>query len=243
MDLLLKSLIILGITLLAIFVLIKDRKKAFPNVVLFSLFFLSYSFVISLPDFFPALNIEGTYYNWTGKILGILWGTGFYFIIKKHLPGADYFRFKQAPRSLKPNIIITLILTVIGVVVSVAFWNGFDWNAEQLLFQLTIPGLDEEIGYRGILLGLLSADLLKNIKIFSIKINSAVLIVSIIFGLIHGLNVGTDLSVHFNAIYTIQTALTGYIWGWMAVKSKSIIMPMISHNAMNFFGTLALMIK
>ncbi|MBP7500508.1 MAG: CPBP family intramembrane metalloprotease, partial [Chryseobacterium sp.] len=43
--------------------------------------------------------------------------------------------------------------------------------------------------------------------------------------------------------YFIQTGFAGYIWGWITIKSRSILLAILSHNFSNFFGTLSTMIK
>lgn len=114
------------------------------------------------------------------------------------------------------------------------------FNLETLAFQLTVPGIDEEIIFRGILLGLLMSSLKENIKFLG---NPSVLLTGILFGLMHALTLKNDLSINFNSIYFFQTGIAGYIWGWITIKSRSILMAILSHNFSNFFGTLVTMIK
>ena len=57
----------------------------------------------------------------------------------------------------------------------------------------------------------------------------------------HALTLTSD-SINF-IIYFLQTGSAGYIWAWITLKSKSILLAIISHNFSNFFGTLATMLK
>jgi hypothetical protein len=129
------------------------------------------------------------------------------------------------------------------VICATIIWYIFgksDFDLESLAFQLTLPGIDEEIMYRGVLLGLLMSGLKGQIKIIG---NPSLLISSILFGIIHALKLDEGFTPKFNLIYFLQTGLAGYAWGWVTIKSRSIVLAIISHNFSNFFGTLAMMIK
>ena len=59
----------------------------------------------------------------------------------------------------------------------------------------------------------------------------------------HALTIGKNNNINFSAVYFIQTGFAGYVWGWITIKSKSILLAILSHNFSNFFGTLSTMIK
>lgn len=115
-----------------------------------------------------------------------------------------------------------------------------NFNVETLAFQFLLPGIDEEIIYRGILLGLLMSTLKDKIKFIG---NPSLLIISILIGLIHALTLDKNLSIKFSPMYFIQTGFGGFAWGWVTVKSRGIVLAVFSHNLSNFFGTLVTMIK
>ena len=115
-----------------------------------------------------------------------------------------------------------------------------DFDTETLAFQLTVPGIDEEIMFRGILLGLLATSLQDKILFLG---NPSILITAILFGFMHALTLNENFTIDFEPIYFLQTFLAGYIWGWITIKSRSILLAILSHNLSNFFGTLSTMIK
>lgn len=94
--------------------------------------------------------------------------------------------------------------------------------------------------FRGILFGLLLSALRQNIPFLG---NPALLITSALFGFMHALTLSENYSIRFNALYFIQTAFAGWVWGWVTLRSRSILMPVLSHNLSNFFGTLVTMLK
>jgi membrane protease YdiL (CAAX protease family) len=117
-------------------------------------------------------------------------------------------------------------------------------DRETLLFQLTMPGLDEEIMFRAILLGLLLTCLKENIKIGQFNFGSpSILIIGLLFGLLHGLTLTDNFSFKFDYLYFLSTFIFGYIWSWITLKSKSILQPLVSHNVSNFIGHLIQMTK
>ena len=94
--------------------------------------------------------------------------------------------------------------------------------------------------FRGILLGLLATSLKDKISFLG---NPSVLLTAILFGFMHALTLNKDYSIDFEPIYFIQTGFAGYVWGWITIKSRSILLAIVSHNFSNFFGTLSTMIK
>ena len=75
-------------------------------------------------------------------------------------------------------------MSIIIIFMTASIWFIFgksEFDIETLLFQLTIPGIDEEIMYRGVLLGLLMS-CIKDKRFFRNYIG--ILIIAILFGFI-----------------------------------------------------------
>lgn len=187
------------------------------------------------------LNIIHGSWNWDGKIYGIIWGITAYFIFRKLFNQNDFLTLKQNKEGLRPAIIAAIILittfTIIGVMGNLLQGNN-EFNLEALLFQISMPGIDEEIMFRGVLLGLLCSSLRSGKTIWR---NPANMIVAVLFGLVHALNF-TDNSLNFNTANFIWTGAVGYGLGYIALKSRSILIPILTHNLCNFFQTLVLML-
>ncbi len=119
-----------------------------------------------------------------------------------------------------------------------------EFNLESLGFQLTMPGFDEELAYRGIMIGLLATFLVDKITIKNRSIgNPAVWITAILFGLIHALKIKEIWQFQMDWIYFSYTFLFGFVLGWLTLKSRCILFPLITHNTVIFLGTLVTMIK
>ena len=158
---------------------------------------------------------------------------------KKYFAENNFFTIKQDKKNFKKSLIAAIAVVILSTIL-VFFLGKFEFDFETLAFELTVPAIGEEIMYRGILLGLLMTSLKAKIPYLG---NPAVLLTAILFGFAHGLSLDKNYSIDFNALYIMQTGFAGYIWGWIAMKSRSVLLAILSHNFGNFFGTLSAMIK
>jgi membrane protease YdiL (CAAX protease family) len=200
---------------------------------------------------FPPFDIGKWYYNWNDKWIrkgtSIIFSIIFYFIFKKYFKKYNYIKIKQEWKNIKIILLVSCITIISQTIYCYYFSNKYTFNFEMLIFYLIIPGIDEEIMYRGILLGLLLSCLKK--KVYFVE-NIGIIIIAILFGLVHALEINKvsisyilKYSINFNIFNFIFTAITGYILGWITIKSKSILISILVHNFINFFTTLVQMIK
>jgi uncharacterized protein len=222
-------------------IFIKD-KSHFKTYGLFVIIFISHQVIVRLPMQYTQLQITHGQLNWTGKLFGIIFGVLVYIIIRKKISPYDFIKIEQRLQYIQITIIATVLTTC------TAFFSYFDssitMDREILLYQLTMPGLDEEIMFRAISLGLLLTCLKENIKIGQFNFGSpSILIIGILFGLLHGLTLTDSFSFKFDYLYFLSTFIFGYIWSWITLKSKSILQPLVSHNVSNFIGHLIKMTK
>jgi len=217
----------------------KYNKENIRKIIVFGLIFISYQIIIMLPNIFDFLNVINGNWNWNGKILGVLFGVLCYFLFRKLFKDYDFFTLKQDKTDFKKISILSLAVVLFATIMWFIFGKS-EFDMETLAFQLTLPGIDEEIMYRGVLLGILMSGLKEKSRLIG---SPSLLIISILFGLIHALKLNQGLTPSFNLIYFFQTGLVGYAWGWITIKSRSVLLAMLSHNFSNFFGTLAAMLK
>ena len=182
------------------------------------------------------LNIIGGKWNWDGKIYGIIWGIAAYFIFRNQFSENNFFTFKQNIEGLKPAIWAAVL--VIGIPTLLGALNTKEFNLETLLFQITMPGFDEEIMFRGVLLGLMCSCLRNETPTWR---NPANLITSILFGLVHALNI-SDGSISFSVSSFIWTGMIGYGLGYMTLKTRSILLAIVAHNLCNFLQNVVAML-
>ena len=230
-------LIILRLLIISpiLFFTIKNKNRdSFNTIIVFILFFLVnelllYSYTIE------SLRFFNQHWNWSGKSLAIL-GSILFLIFYKKYPVSEYgITFHQKPNSIRFSLIILSVFIFASILTGFFASEKTSFNLNTLMFQLTMPGFDEELAFRGIMIGLLSQVLVSNWKIKKLNLgNPSILITSILFGLIHGLNLDKSFNLSFNISYFLWTFSIGFALGWVFVKSKSILFPIILHNTLNF---------
>ncbi|MEQ8361959.1 MAG: CPBP family intramembrane glutamic endopeptidase [Cyclobacteriaceae bacterium] len=196
---------------------------------LLTLYHLAYVALIFLPLAYSYLAIPGGSMNWTGKLLAILFSLVFYWMVRHHFNDHDFIVSPPLKGSIKKVTRVGLITIAVMCVLTVVFSKTKPLDIEKLSYQLTMPGLDEEL-WRGILLGLLLI-ILKDGK-FKMG-HPAVWVVTIIFALGHSLYF-KDWELGFALDAFIITGALGFILGWMTIYSRSILLAIVFHNLINF---------
>ena len=230
-------IIVLPIILLTL----KSKKKESLKILLaFSIFFLLNSTLLFLPLKFEELRIIGGNWNWNGKIFAILGSIIFLLLYRKFELKDYHLTFNQNKEFLKEGVIIISVLLIIQTVLGLIYKSPKEWNAETFLFQLTMPGIDEEIAFRGIMLGLLTKILKPTSKTL---FHPAIIITSLLFGMAHGLFLNESYELTFNSYPFFTTLIHGMIWGFVTIKSGSILLALVSHNIGNVTNQLISMNK
>lgn len=218
-----------------IFTLKNKKLETLKVLSAFVIFFLINQISINLPFIFPELRIFNwnSNWNWVGKIYTIIGSILFLMLYRKY-PLKDYFlTFKQGNKFFIKGILIIVSLLILKTTqMFLASTKLLNW--ETLFYQFSMPGIDEEIAYRGIMLGLLT----KILKSKNLILNSPVWITAILFGFAHGLSLTTEFSILFNIQPFLRTLIYGLIWGWITIKSGSILLALISHNLGNGIGNI-----
>ncbi len=207
------------------------EKKASPKrqIGLSTLYHIGYVVLVFLPLIYTSLSIPDSTMNWTGKLLAIAFSAIFYFKIRDDFDGRDFILTSPSKGSMRKVMIVGVITIIAMSSLTIFFSQSKELSIEKLAYQLTMPGLDEEL-WRGILLGLLIIVLKEGKFKFG---HPAVWITTIIFALNHSLYF-EDWQLRFALDAFIITGILGYILGWMIIYSRSILPALIFHNLINF---------
>lgn len=170
--------------------------------------------------------------NWFGKALSLA-GT---IMIIWFLPRVGFraagLTWKQNKSSLIPVIRtggLVLIITTGGAFLIASSPNT---SLENLLWQATMPGLDEELFFRGLLLLLLHQAFGKDLKIWGAETGWGLWLVTAFFGLLHGVTVQRgELDVNLWVI--VSTGFIGFVETWMRERTGSLVAPVLFHNSIN----------
>jgi membrane protease YdiL (CAAX protease family) len=170
--------------------------------------------------------------NWFGKGLSLL-GTC---CILAFLPRVSFraagVRWKQEQHSLRPVTMIGVATIAGATITAAATTSSPNISLEWLAFQATMPGLDEELFMRGLLLLLFHQAFGKGLTIGGAATGWGLWLTTLLFGLLHGVTAGEGgVSVSIAAI--LSTGFTGFIAGWMRERTGSLMAPVLFHNGFN----------
>jgi len=103
-----------------------------------------------------------------------------------------------------------------------------------LFIIMLIPGIWEEVAFRGVITKL-------NFRRYSQR--TTWIIVSVLFGLFHFVNLLVGRYVVLTILQVIYAALLGFLFGYMFIKTKSLIPSIIAHYLIDSVGQLFLFVE
>lgn len=175
--------------------------------------------------------------NWGGKVAAIIASlvmAAAILIGTRTVSLADMgITLRRRPGSLLPAILATALMAGALVGLNVLVADGRELGAEHLLYQSTMPGLDEELFFRGLLLAVLARAVTSGHRsILGAPISWAGVVVTVLFGLGHSLfwNAG---SIVFDAPSFIVTGTLGLGLLWIRERTGSVIPALLAHNFIN----------
>ena len=134
----------------------------------------------------------------------------------------------QAAGSLKAAVPVALLY--------IAFFTGIAWlfptepaTAETIAFQLTMPGLEEEPFYRGILLFALDRAFLGRKQFLGVEWGWGAVLSCVVFGLAHAFGF-SDGQFSFDPLTMALTAVPSLIGVWLVLRTRSVMLPVVLHN-------------
>ena len=228
MDLVLNAVFLAALTAPVLFVVLaaaRARRWA-PALLVLGLIALD-DLAVTLPYWSGPLNVFGGSWNWDGKAYSLAWALAFAWFgpLSREECGLT---LRQRPGSIRPAALATAALTAASFGLGLLFGGGAP-DLETVAFQLTMPGLAEEIVFRGVLIGLLHRALPGDG--FAARIGP-VLITAVAFGLVHGLSVEGGVP-SFDGLHFAYTFLGGLAYGWLRERTGSVAFPVLAHSLGN----------
>jgi uncharacterized protein len=214
--------------------------------ILSNLFVLVLTASTDLRKIFPILPELPGRYNWTGKILELLvsviaisllmriegWHREEFGLKLSFAPGTG----KDVLRFLLPVLLLeTLVLYVLV--------PGQTPTLEDHLFQLFVPGLTEELAFRGVLMALIDRAFLGRMRVLGADLGWSAVATSLLFGLWHGLDVSAHFTISLDVAPMIIPTAGGFVLAWCRARSGSLLLPVIAHAGMNETANLIALIK
>lgn len=178
-------------------------------------------------------DLTGGSWNWQGKLLAL----GATLAIAS-LPAFGWrqsgFTLVQELGSLKAALPICIVYCAFFLVIALVFPGG-DSDAETIAFQLTMPGLEEELFYRGILLLALDKAFRGRKRFLGVDWGWGAVLSCLLFGMTHAFGFA-DGQFTFDAIIMALTAIPSLLGVWLRLRTQSLLLPVLLHNFGNSFS-------
>ena len=185
--------------------------------------------------FYPVF--AASHWNWSGKIAGAaaMLAIAVVLIAFRYFKASDIgLNIRQAPGTGRVMLFaIAPFLIVSAVLMATIFGDSKPPTADTLAFQATMPGLAEELCYRGVLLALLDRMFAGRVRLLGAELGYGAVATSIAFGLLHGLIFDANLVLHTSLISGVSAGLFGFFLSWLRLRTKSLVLPVLVHNAAN----------
>lgn len=169
----------------------------------------------------------GNDWNWTGKLLALA-GT----LAIAALPAFGWRRsgltLRQRAGSLRSAIPVALVYCLYPIGLALLF-GGSEPDAETLAYQLTLPGLEEEPFYRGILLLALDRAFLGRVALLGVEWGWGAILSCLLFGAAHGFGYD-DGAFSLDALTVALTGLPAFVGVWLRYRTGSLVLPVLVHN-------------
>lgn len=177
--------------------------------------------------------MDGLKFNWSGKILAICLTLGMMKLVPRASAAEMGLTLRQNSGSLKPSIIVTVALCIFAWSVIWLVGNKGEPTTERLLYQATLPGLDEELFFRGLLFALF----LRAFPAPSAGAKSgywpAAAAVTFLFAAGHAFMFNKG-ALMFDPLFLAFASLLGFGLLWIRHRTGSLLLPVLAHNIINF---------
>jgi membrane protease YdiL (CAAX protease family) len=193
--------------------------------------------VVAVPYWWWHTFNSSLQHNWMGKLFStalcllVIYGV-------KWVHPAEAGLTKPLPGSLR--IVVPVVLLFAIVEFSDAFSNRHHHlrpTLESHLYQLLMPGIAEELFFRGVLLGLLSRVFSRTIPFFGTRTSWGGVAGILLFGLGHCLEFSKPLmlvpELHFSLGNVFSVGVYGTLFLWVRERSGSCWAAILGHNLLN----------
>lgn len=183
-----------------------------------------------LTNFYGNLTsfLPDSEWNWQGKLLALAASLA----IAAH-PAIGWrqigLTLAQRREGLAGTLAIAAAYCLFFVAIASMFPNDPP-SADAVTFQLTMPGLEEEILYRGLLLFIFNEAFRGRLRMAGVNWGWSALLTSLLFGLAHAFSYTAAEGVNFDAMVMAMTFVPSFLAVWMRERSGSLVLPVVAHN-------------
>ncbi|WP_419809889.1 CPBP family intramembrane glutamic endopeptidase, BDIM_20840 family [Sphingomonas sp.] len=204
-----------------------DRARFAPRWLLLAALLVAVNDALLTRGYGVMHDLIGGEWNWQGKLLALIATLAI-----AALPWFGWSRvgltLAQAPGSLRATIPVAALYCAFFLALAVAFPGG-PANTETVAFQLTMPGLEEEPFYRGILLFALDRAFAGRWRFLGVEWGRGAVLSCLLFGLAHAFGYAHG-AFSFDPLTMALTALPSLVAVWLRLRTGSLVLPVLLHN-------------
>ncbi len=174
-------------------------------------------------------------WNWQGKLLELSWPLVLTAFVPMFRANATGLTFETARGSWVSMAILCVIYVALNTPLRYSLGAHFSSHVKlpALLYQATMPGLAEEFAYRGVLLMLLDKSFGRPWRLLGAQFGWGLIIVSVLFGLMHGLDIHGFSIQHIYWSELVFTFIMGVLFAWLRERAGSVWPGVAFHNFAN----------
>lgn len=211
---------------LAMLARVVDKRILVSSALLFAVYLSFDDLVTGLPNLLPILDFIPGRWNWSGKVLSLFFAAMVMFLLRLSPDAVGLRRVEH------PGIawIAMGFFVLWGACLGFLFKPGVP-DAETLAFQATMPGLAEELAYRGIAPAILLTLMYRRPHVEGIPW-AVIIATSVMFGTWHALSFSHG-SVGFDVMSGLFPFIGSIPGGWLRFNTKSLVVPVLGHGLAN----------
>ena len=172
----------------------------------------------------------GGAWNWAGKLLALA--------VTLAVVTLPMFGWRRVGLTLTQKregrgVTYGVIALIVAVFVGIALWiPSVPANGETWAFQATLPGLEEEVFYRGLLLLALNEAFRGRWHFAGVAWGWGALLTSLLFGMAHAFSYGAE-GFALDPIAMLVTGAPALLLVWVRERTGSLLWPVLLHNFAN----------
>lgn len=210
----------------------KAPKKWTPLIALLFVFLINES-LLSLGSSWELKLFPHLAYNWLGKLLSLLFLSGYMLLFHK----TDISALRINLPRLKPEQLRTLLMIAAGLLLFKLLPNILQSdkevvNTERFLYEATLPGLAEELAFRGVYLFLFLRHHPTAAK-SPFSFTADMVFICLLFAIPHALHLNDLPAIHFDIFYFASTFISSFFYMALLRCSGSLVIPIVLHNLVN----------
>jgi len=222
-----------------IFAFFNSKKGNLKFLLLFLVIFLADNYLqIFSKQFLPDFGLK---FSWIGKFLSFALSLSvIYFVNKTDRKGIGFTTSANSKSQIKYGILVFLGFLIFDFIFKfILFPKDGEFDLETFAFQATMPGLTEELLFRGIYLWIFDKVFLPKWNFKGVQFGWGFIIVTLLFGMAHGIVLTADYQLKFDIITIIYlTLISSLSLGILRKFSGNLIYSILGHNVINVMNAI-----